>query len=590
MNLWTRIVSWFVPADPGQPVKEAAFREAYGQTVDADEDQWRKLTGDAQRDLTPMTQQRMQKIALFLWEQNLLGNRLIELPVAFLLAEGVKLEVADEENQKTLERFWLDPINDMDLKLAKKARELAIFGEQCYPAFVNERDGMVRIGYLDPSLIETVVKDPDNPEQPIGVVTVKDRKGKARRYRVIINGDEEVFTERTRAIREGFTDGDAFLFRINDLSAGSRGRSDLLPQADWLDAYDQFMFGEIERQVAMRAFIWDVTLSNATEEQVKARAKQITAPKPMSVRVHNDSEVWKTEAPDLKSYDSSAAARLFRNQVLGGASIPEHWYAEGGETNRAVGAEMAIPTLKVLTMRQRVLKHMLESIGRYVLFQKAKAENAKVDWSDPKWKVQAIFPELSEKDLSKATSALSQVAAASASLVTQGLLSEKSAVALIAIIAKKLGLEIDAEDELLAAQAEAKKRREEQADRDNFTPPPGTEGGEAGSRGAMQEALDLIAEWKQGADNVLEELTRDGRDRGLARFAEALEGQQGAAAELAERLGAGMREANTQLVQALVKELNDGQARIAQAIAAGRSKTIELPDGRKFKLTDEVKT
>lgn len=584
-GLLTSLVAWALP-EPGQPVKEAAFREAYGQTVDADEDQWRKLTGDAQRDLAPLTQSRMQKIAHYLWEQNLLANRLIELPVAFLLAEGVKLQVEDEDNQKALERFWLDPINDMDLKLFKKARELALFGEQCYPAFVNEHDGFVRIGYLDPSLIQEVVMDPDNPEQQIGIITYKDRSGKVRKYRVIINGEEDVFTERTQALRKTFTTGDAFFFRINDLSAGRRGRSDLLAQADWLDAYDQFMFGELERYAVLRAFIWDVTLKNATEEQVTARAKKITAPKPMSVRVHNDSETWEALSADLKSFDTSEGARLFRNHVLGGATIPEHWYGGGGDVNRAVGAEMGTPTLKVLTMRQRVLKNMLESIGRYVLWQKARAENAKVDWSDPAMKVQAIFPELSEKDLSKATTALSQVAVACASLVMQGLLSEKSAVALIAVIAKKLGLEIDPEEELQAAQEEAKKRREEQAERDSFTPPPGMEG----ERGAMQEAHDLIAEWKQGADSMLSELTRDARDRGLARFAEALEGQSGVAAELAQQLGAGMREANAQLVQALVKELNDGQARIAQAIAAGRSKTIKLPDGRKFKLSDEVKT
>ena len=326
-------MGWFTAAvgEPAQPVKEAAFREAYGQTIDADEDQWRKLSGDAQRDLPTLTQLRMQKIAHYLWEQNVLANRLIELPVAFLLAEGVKLTCDDEDNQAQLDRFWLDPINDMDLKLPKKARELAMFGEQCYPAFVNEHDGMVRIGYLDPQLIATVVMDPDNPEQPIGVVTVKDKSGRARRYRTIINGDEVVFTERTRKIRESFDGGDAFFYRVNDLSSGTRGRSDLLAPADWLDAYDQFMFGEIDRQVIMRAFIWDVTLKNATADQVKARAREISAPKPASVRVHNDSEIWSAEAPDLKSYDSAAAARLFRNHVLGGATMPEHWYGGGGD-------------------------------------------------------------------------------------------------------------------------------------------------------------------------------------------------------------------------------------------------------------------
>src|SRR3990170_4704643 len=41
----------------------AAYREAAGVTVDDDEDQWRRLTGSAKRDLAPLTQQRMQELA-----------------------------------------------------------------------------------------------------------------------------------------------------------------------------------------------------------------------------------------------------------------------------------------------------------------------------------------------------------------------------------------------------------------------------------------------------------------------------------------------------------------------------------------------
>lgn len=474
MNWLMKIINAALP-EPARPVTDTPLRESYGATIDADEDQWRKLTSDAKRDLTPMTQARMQKVACYLWEQNLLANRLVELPTAFLLAEGVTLTVDDEENQKALDRFWLDPINDMDLKLPKKVRELALFGEQCYPAFPNETSGMVRIGYLDPALIATVVMDPDNPEQPIGIVTVKDAKGDARRYRVIINGGEEVFTRRTQEIRAGFADGEAFYFRINDLSSGSRGRSDLLAPADWLDSYDQFLFGEVDRYNFLRSFIWDVTLKNATPEQVEARAKKITAPSPGSVRVHNDSETWTAETPDLKATDTSQGARLLRNHVLGGASIPEHWFGGGGDVNRAAAAEMEAPTLKIYTMRQKVLKHMLESIGRYVLMRHARKDDtsAAIDWSDPKWRPNATFPELSEKDLTKQAAALAQVAAACASLLASKLITRLFALKIIAVIAGKLGVDGDPVKLLTDAEAEAAKDREA----DNFTPPPAGDGG-----------------------------------------------------------------------------------------------------------------
>lgn len=94
--------------------------------------------------------------------------------------------------------------------------------------------------------------DPDNAEQPIGVVTKRDKKGRYKRFRVIINGSEDVFTARTRGIRANdFTDGECFYFAVNDLSTAPRGYSDLLASADWSDAYEQFLFGELERAKAL---------------------------------------------------------------------------------------------------------------------------------------------------------------------------------------------------------------------------------------------------------------------------------------------------------------------------------------------------
>ena len=103
---------------------------AAGQTIDDDEEGWRRLTGDTDRDLAPITQRRAREVSAWLWQANLMANRIIELPLAYLLADGVKLEVNDEEAQAMLNRFWNDPINSMDLKLEKKVRELALFGEE----------------------------------------------------------------------------------------------------------------------------------------------------------------------------------------------------------------------------------------------------------------------------------------------------------------------------------------------------------------------------------------------------------------------------------------------------------------------------
>ena len=425
---------------------------AAGQTIDDDEEGWRRLTGDTDRDLAPITQRRAREVSAWLWQANLMANRIIELPLAYLLADGVKLEVNDEEAQAMLNRFWNDPINSMDLKLEKKVRELALFGEQCYPTFVNEHTGHVRLGYLDPALIETVVVDPDNPEQQIGIVTVKDRKGGARRYRVIVNGEEEeLFSERTRKIRDTFTDGDAFYFNINSLSSGARGRPDLLASADWLDAYDDFLFGEVDRNRYLRAFVWDVTLKGANDDAVKQRAREIAPPSPNSVRVHNDSETWNAVTPDIKSGDTSESARLLRNHVLGGATLPEHWYGGGGDVNRSTGESMGDPAFKMMSMRQRTIKYMLEQIARFAIRQLALKNQRSVDLGDGDLLPSAVFPEMIARDTARYAAALQQVVVAAAMAVERGFISKKLALRMIADVASQLGVEIDVDEALKEA-------------------------------------------------------------------------------------------------------------------------------------------
>lgn len=449
--------------------KSVRMVEAAGKTVDEDIG-WRRLTGDSNRNLSPVTQARARKMSHWQWQANMLANRLIELPLAYLLAEGVTMTAKDEEANAILDRFWKHPINAMDLKLEKMMREGALDGEQCWPVFVNPYNGAVQLGYLESGLIETVVMDPGNASQPIGVVTTKDGKGKARRFRVIVIGPEEVFTAAAQEIRKTFTDGDCFFFAFNSLMNGGRGRPDLLASADWLDAYERGMFGEIERAELLKLFIWEVTLTGASQAEVDERARKIATPKGRSVRVTNENETWKAVTPGLNAVDTAEGMRMFRNHILGGSTIPEHWYGGGADVNRSTGESMGDPTIKMLTRRQRLWKIILETVGAYVIWRAgdpAGTGDPMVILADPEVVPTANFPELTSKDTTAFATALAQTVSAAAMAVTAGLLSQQTAVALIALVAGQLGLEIDPAAELAAALEDKAK----QAEADSFVPP-----------------------------------------------------------------------------------------------------------------------
>lgn len=437
------------------PAPAAPVREAAGFTVDDDDKGWRRLGGERKRDLNPLRQDQMQKLAAYLWEANMLANRLIELPLAYLLAEGVKLECADPEHQKWLDAFWNDPINCMDLRLPTYARELGLFGELCLPAYVNEVSGHVRLGYLDASLIADVMVDPGNPAQTIGVRTVKDAAGQVREFRAIVRGDDaELFAEAARRMRAGYTAGDAFYFAVNKFAAGRRGRSDLIAQMDWLDGYDEFMFDSMERAADLDAFVWDVTLTGATQQDAEERAAKIVRPGRNSVRVHNEQETWAAVAPDIKAADRAEGARMFRNHALGGATIPEHWFGGGGDVNRGAASEMGEPFFKLATARQTHLRHMLQELGSYVLMQRARLAGQVPDWGDEAWKVVAKFPEMVTKDVTKLAAALQSAVAAVAAALGDRLITKATALQIIAIAARRLDVTIDPEQELAKVMEE----------------------------------------------------------------------------------------------------------------------------------------
>ncbi len=418
----------------------------------------------SERDLPFVTQEHMRKMARYLWENNLLGNRLIELPPACLLAEGVSFKSEKKKIQKILKKFWNDPINNMNGSLKGFVRECHLYGELCLPAFVNQATGRVRLGYLNPDRIKHVIPDPDNARVIIGIETVTDIKGGKKRYRTILNGKEEnLFTKNTCELRETFSDGECFYFRINGLTDGQHGRSDLLSSADWLDGYEHFMFGELDRTDFLRAWTWDVTLNGANDAKVNEYAKKIQKPKPGSVRVHNENVKRAALSPKLESADNAETARVFRNHLPGGGTIPEFWFGGGGggDVNRNTATEMGDPTYKILSMRQEEWKSFLKETAIFAVKKRCIAKNTKI--KNLSGKISVNFPELASKDISRYAAALQQIVVAVLMMIDKNILTEETGLLIIQTISNRLGVEFDAKKELKAAATAA-------ANRDAFPP------------------------------------------------------------------------------------------------------------------------
>lgn len=413
--------------------KMKALQEATPAATGRSEDAgWRPVTGNkVDRDLNPVTQDKMQNIAAWLYDSDPIAKRILDLKRDFLVGDGVIPKAEDDEVDKIFQDFWYDPINNMDMFVPDIALGLGLMGEQAIPAFVNTENGHVRLGYIDPTMIETVVTNPDNCRELIGLV-LKDMPD----YLDMLDNDElmlirkwkkiqgksldEVSTKRKFTIissNQNANDaekfemltGDCFFFAINKVTNAQRGRSDLLSLADWIHNYETFLFNRIERARLLNSFTWDVELQGMSAPQIDAWLAKQTAPRPSSIRAHNEKVKWSTVEPKLDSNDASNEASMFRSHIAGGAGIPVHWLGGGEGLTRATALEMSTPVFKHLKQRQLILKYVVTQMLDFVIDQAIIAGRLK---STVNRKFTVAFPPLSPKDLASLSTVLQSIATA----------------------------------------------------------------------------------------------------------------------------------------------------------------------------------
>lgn len=438
-NLVSAVFSERIEKIASEAVKEAQLKAA---SVGMDEPGFRRLNGGQRRELEYVTQDWMLEVCYWLATQNPMGEWVVNVVRDFVTAEGLPYEATNPEVKKVLDRFWRDPINNLECRADDLIRELGIYGEQCWPVNVAEQTGRVRLGYLDPKLIQEVVTDPENVAMAIGVIRKAVDGRPSKRLKTVLDPEAEAFlSDDAKAWRES-CEQECFFWKVNTVTNNPRGVSDLFIIADWLDGYEKFLFDAMQRFPQLNAFVWDVTITGADGDALREWQRDNPIPKPGAQRVHNEKVKYNAVAPDLKAADAATAARLFRNHVLSARSLPEHWYGGGGDVNRSTAAEMGVPAFRMIGRRQRLVAYMWSQVGAYVI--RMAREAAYINVTDEEaldWKVNT--PEIEKGDLSGFASALQSLTNSLAAATTNGWIDGETAAKVYASALVWVGYALD---------------------------------------------------------------------------------------------------------------------------------------------------
>jgi len=439
-----KLLESFATALIGTELKESGLPPLLGLEtgIDSDDHLFRRLS-QSSKDLPRYQHERTQSIAFWLYISNPLAYRLTELTKDFTIGKGISFVAEDERVKEVLDSHWDDPVNNWDIKQHYRILELGLYGEVFNPVFVSD-DGSVRLGCLDPLNVQHVITDPENIEVPLQV------KMKSK------GGQEGKGFEVVRHNAEGVLEGEIIISQLKRVSNMTRGLPDLASVLDWIDKFDDLMFGELERVSLMRAWIEDITIDGADANDIEDfRKLHGKTPKWGTRWVHNEKVSRDFLSPKIESADLAGFVKLILAIILAGAGVPEHYMILAYDINKATALTMDPPLIRRIETRQRFVRGYFKSIFDYVITQAAlkgkRTEKGVLSESDLKKKetfnYQIIFPSISQKDIKDTAQAIVQLTNALVVAETQQWVTQDKAREVFAVLAEEFGVDIDSDEQ-----------------------------------------------------------------------------------------------------------------------------------------------
>ncbi len=424
---------------------------------------WRSLT-QAKRDLIETDQARQREIAVWLWRHNGFAKRFGEILKDFTAGADPYPKSEDEKLQELLDGFWDHHVNRMRKFGRQIAEQVHILGEQFITLHINETDGEVKLGYLDPDGVEAVVPMPGNPRDLLEVHLCADPGKPPVILRILRPGEplHEVFTgitedgkrgggafglqprppEMKRRLRDSLGrfannkseyDGVCMVDQVNVLSNGTRGTSSLFSEADYLDGLDKTTFNATERSFILNSLVYNHTVLSADTNVLKERqveAQKATS-KPGGVFTHNEGETLEAVTPNLGSQDLETLVRVVKLTILGSWGFPLAWFSDPADSNRATLSEQGTPTARKLQSLQTDLRQFLRSLCEVQVSLKAALAPEELSGVEDPTAFEIVLPKIVSKDTAKAATTLAQSIASVTVAYDDGLMTKTDEALLI---------------------------------------------------------------------------------------------------------------------------------------------------------------
>ena len=408
------------PIRPIARSQGAATREAGSSTLASsssltDEDRgWRSLISGGMRELTWAQIIENLNNATEAYRTNPLAFRLIQLQVDHVLGDGMVLRSSDPTVQAELDIFWHHPLNTLAVRQFDFLTALALDGEIFPTIHTNPYDGTSYLRLVPASLVDRIETNPD------------DLWDELRFHQTAQPMTPDTLMRLPSALQaEGrwWDQGEMWHFAVNRPAGVVRGQSDLAPLLPWLRRYRDWLTDRVRLNKYRSAYLWHITLKGADRRGIVQRQAELAEPpRPGSVIVSNENELWEAVQPDIKAADVTDDGLAIRLMIAAGAGVPLYWLAEAEHTARGTASEMSEPTYRHYRQRQLFFGWAMRTLAVEALHRRGLAQVTLAD-------VVADFPELDSSAALETGQTVAQLASSLGLAQDRGWLSQVDAAA-----------------------------------------------------------------------------------------------------------------------------------------------------------------
>lgn len=308
--------------------------------------------------------------ALEAWRVNPLARRIVELTTQYVVGGGIAFDCKDEQTRDYLEKMWVHPLNQLEVRISEWCDELARTGN-LFILLSTDAAGMSYFRAVPATNIERIESADNDVEQelliyPKASLADPDPAPWEAYHPDIHDSPDEAGKFGTVMLH----------YAVNRPVGAQWGESDLAPLLRWLARYANWLEDRARLNRFRTAFLYVVKARFASEAERLARQRTLNAnpPKPGSILVCDESEEWSVIEPALASQDAMNDGMALKKMIAAGSGVPMHFLAEPESATRTTAEAAGGPTYRKFEQRQKYFLWMLEDLMQIAIRRRAKVD------------------------------------------------------------------------------------------------------------------------------------------------------------------------------------------------------------------------